>query len=157
MSTDQTPKCPNCESMQRYANKIGDESHRVSAARQELAVALIFICRDLRAAEAAGETHVEIPRVLKALDGTQQRTRHTMNAPLTSSRRTGEPFLPMGQETDRSPETIALILRIVTNKCEELARNEPDGSHSKRALSDLSLLADGWITPQSLGFVLPTP
>ncbi|MCX4809022.1 hypothetical protein OG601_47190 [Streptomyces sp. NBC_01239] len=148
------PDCPSCEAMQQWANKMGDESYRVDAARQDLAVALIFLLEDLKAGQAVGETHVEITRIVKALERRQLKARHTMNAPLPHSRKTGEPALPRTPEPDRSPETIALILRIVEGKCSELARIEPDGSHSKRALSDLALLAEGWIAPEDLGFSL---
>ncbi|WP_406000717.1 hypothetical protein [Streptomyces sp. NBC_00829] len=148
------PDCPHCDATQQFANKLGDESYRVDAARQHLAVALIFLLEDLHAGTASGETHVEIPRIVKVLERIQRRTRHAMNAPLPHSRRASDPTLPRTPEPDRSPETIALILRIVEGKCEELARIEPPGSHSKRALSDLALLAEGWITPESLGFSL---
>lgn len=145
--------CPNCEAVQQFANKLGDESYRVDAARQRLAFALIHLLEDLGAGLASGETHIEIPRMIKALAGVQRRTRHAMNAPLPHSARKGT-TLPHTPAPDRDPETIALILRIVEGKCEELSRTEPDGSHSKRALSDLALLADGWITPEDLGFSL---
>lgn len=152
---DPKPDCPNCEAMQQFANKLGDESYRIEAARQDLAVALIFLLEDLKAGQAAGETHVEIPRIIKALERRQLKARHTMNAPLPHSRRKDAPTLPRTPMPDRNPETIALILRIVESKCSELSRIEPNGSHSKRALSDLALLAEGWITPEDLGFSLP--
>ncbi|WP_331752287.1 hypothetical protein [Streptomyces sp. NBC_00829] len=148
------PDCPHCEAIQQLANKLGDESYRVTAARQELGKALIFLVADLRNGQAGGETHVEIPRIVKVLEGIQRRTRHAMNAPLPHGRRKNDPTLPDTPVPDRTPETIALILRIVEGKCEELSRIEPPGSHSKRALSDLALLAEGWITPESLGYSL---
>lgn len=154
ITAEKKPDCAYCQACNDFAAKLGDESYRVEAARQDLAVALIFLLQDLKAGQAAGETHVEIPRIVKALERRQLKARHTMNAPLPHSRRKDAPTLPRTPEPDRSPETIALILRIVEGKCSELARIEPDGSHSKRALSDLALLAEGWITPEDLGFSL---
>lgn len=152
---EKKPDCAYCEDTQQFANKLGDEVYRVDAARQHLAFALIGLLEDLRAGTAAGETHVEIHRIIKSLERIQQGARHAMNAPLPHSRRKSDPTLPPAPEPERSPETIALILRIVAGKCEELARIEPDGSHSKRALSDLALLAEGWITPEFLGYNTP--
>lgn len=155
-STQKKYSCPNCDDMQQFANKIGDESYRVDAARQYLAFALIHLIREIKEGAARGETVIEIPRILSRLDGTQQGTRFKMNGVMPHTRRGDQPVLPKGDPPSRSQETIHLILRIVAGKCEELARIEPDGSHSKRALSDLSLLAEGWITPESLGYNTPS-
>ncbi len=149
--------CPNCATLQEFANKLGDESYRVDAARQHLAFALTHVLTDLRNGAARGERSVEISRIVKRLNEIQLRTRHAMNAPLPRSRRSNEPTLPDLPIADRDKATKDLVLRVIEAKCEELARSEPDGSHAKRALSDLSLLAGGWIAPESLGFHVHDP
>lgn len=85
-------RCPRCEDMQQFANKIGDESYRVDAARQYLAFALIHLVEEIEEGASRGETAIEIPRLLRRLDGTQQGTRRAMNAPLPHTRRGTNPY-----------------------------------------------------------------